>query len=369
MRKNGYKWLIGALLVTVMSIVWYRVTKQDLPIADIENARAAILKAEKRLAREYAGVTLGEAIQTYDSAMRKWQEENEKWFFRRDFTDARILANRAESLALQAYNKAGKDSKNLKYFLTDRLKSIQQKLQWYDSLYSKMPLKNTHFQEIGRARMLYDEGLGAFHKSNYTRSVQMLDSAELLIDIVNNHARKWLRKYLEQFPLWQEWIAENVAYSKKNKCTTIIVDKLERKCYLYKKGRIEATFPAELGVNWIGDKMYQGDRATPEGNYTIVEKKAGNNSKYYKALLLDYPNEEDKKRFSENKQSGALRPDKKIGNLIEIHGHGGKGTDWTNGCIALADKDMDRLFDASQQGTLVTIVGSLNSFDEIINPE
>ena len=47
-----------------------------------------------------------------------------------------------------------------------------------------------------------------------------------------------------------------------------------------------------------------------------------------------------------------------IGGLIEIHGHGGRGTDWTNGCIALSDAEMDRLFAAVFVGTPVTIVGT-----------
>ena len=47
-----------------------------------------------------------------------------------------------------------------------------------------------------------------------------------------------------------------------------------------------------------------------------------------------------------------------IGNLIEIHGDGGQGRDWTDGCVALADGDMDKVFARSRVGTPVTIVGT-----------
>jgi hypothetical protein len=48
----------------------------------------------------------------------------------------------------------------------------------------------------------------------------------------------------------------------------------------------------------------------------------------------------------------------RIGGLIEIHGEGGRNRDWTSGCVALANGDMDRVFDRAGIGTPVTIVGS-----------
>ena len=48
-------------------------------------------------------------------------------------------------------------------------------------------------------------------------------------------------------------------------------------------------FDAELGTNWVGDKRVKGDKATPEGMYKITKKFDGRKTKYYKALLLDYP--------------------------------------------------------------------------------
>jgi hypothetical protein len=53
-----------------------------------------------------------------------------------------------------------------------------------------------------------------------------------------------------------------------------------------------------------------------------------------------------------------------VGGLIEVHGHGGQGFNWTNGCVALNDKDMDALYRQVQVNTPVIIVGSLVPFDE-----
>ena len=79
---------------------------------------------------------------------------------------------------------------------------------------------------------------------------------------------------------------------------------------------------------------------------------------FYKALLLDYPNAEDRAEFNRARRSGDLPPSAGIGGLIEIHGEGGRGRDWTRGCAAVTNRDMDELFARVGVGTPVTIVGS-----------
>jgi L,D-peptidoglycan transpeptidase YkuD (ErfK/YbiS/YcfS/YnhG family) len=56
-----------------------------------------------------------------------------------------------------------------------------------------------------------------------------------------------------------------------------------------------------------------------------------------------------------------------IGGLIEIHGNGGKGIDWTEGCIALTDSEMDSVFKIVKVGTPVTIVGSMHDLQHVLN--
>ena len=53
--------------------------------------------------------------------------------------------------------------------------------------------------------------------------------------------------------------------------------------------------------------------------------------------------------------------------MIEIHGNGGKGIDWTEGCVALTDKEMDVVFKIAKVGTPVTIVGSMVELENIVN--
>jgi murein L,D-transpeptidase YafK len=100
--------------------------------------------------------------------------------------------------------------------------------------------------------------------------------------------------------------------------------------------------------------------------YKITKKIDGYKTKYYKALLLDYPNDEDKEKFKSEISNGSLPSSAMIGGLIEIHGNGGKGIDWTEGCIALTDKEIDFVYRNVKVGTPVTIVGSTVSLENVM---
>jgi lipoprotein-anchoring transpeptidase ErfK/SrfK len=158
--------------------------------------------------------------------------------------------------------------------------------------------------------------------------------------------------------LWREWAEETIETSRRADETVILIDKLRRRVTLYSDGRQIAHFPAELGANGLRRKEHAGDRATPEGLYRVVQVKRAPVTKFYKALLINYPNDEDRMRFALGQRRGAISHGARIGNLIEIHGAGGEGRDWTDGCVALTNEDMDRLFAHVRVGTPVTIVGT-----------
>ena len=94
--------------------------------------------------------------------------------------------------------------------------------------------------------------------------------------------------------------------------------------------------------------------ATP-GRRTI--DKGNGQTRYHKAMLLNYPNDEDLVRFRRLRNNGVVSRGARPGGLIEIHGDGGKGEDWTFGCISLRDRDMDRVFSTLAVGSPVTIIG------------
>jgi hypothetical protein len=161
----------------------------------------------------------------------------------------------------------------------------------------------------------------------------------------------------EQIATWRRWIEETRAWSRSTGQSAILVLKEKNSLVLLAKGRPERTYDAEVGQNALGVKRWQGDHATPEGRYRVVKKMNHGQSKYYRALLLDYPNAADRERFAAAQRRGEIPRDARIGGLIEIHGEGGRGQNWTEGCVALSNRDIDDLFPRVGVGTRVTIVG------------
>jgi len=149
-----------------------------------------------------------------------------------------------------------------------------------------------------------------------------------------------------------------VAWSRRSGQPAVVVHKADHRLTLYGGGRPVKTYRADMGFNLVGDKTVSGDGATPEGRYRITAKKGRGSSVYHMALLLDYPNAEDRAELARLKKRGQVPRNAGLGGLIEIHGEGGRGKDWTKGCVALTNRDIEDLFRRVSVGTPVTIVGT-----------
>lgn len=133
------------------------------------------------------------------------------------------------------------------------------------------------------------------------------------------------------------------------------VVKSERKLILFSEGQVVREFRIALGGNPTGHKQQEGDQRTPEGSYVLDYKKS--DSAFYKAIHISYPNEHD---VAAAKQRGV-----KPGGQIMIHGQkNGIGwlaalsqfVDWTRGCIALKNEEMDVLWSLIAEGTKIEIL-------------
>jgi murein L,D-transpeptidase YafK len=147
----------------------------------------------------------------------------------------------------------------------------------------------------------------------------------------------------------------------------IVVKKSERKLFLYSGSKLVRTYRIGLGLNPIGDKVREGDRKTPEGDFYIFTK--NDKSAFYLSLGVSYPNAAHAERGLRDKlisksqyatiiealKAGKAPPQNtKLGGDIYIHGNGAR-TDWTWGCVALEDSDIRELFNAVPVGTPITI--------------
>lgn len=142
---------------------------------------------------------------------------------------------------------------------------------------------------------------------------------------------------------------------KGTKADFVFVDKSARKMYLKKKGKVLRVYHIALGDSPKGHKTQEGDEKTPEGLYTLDWK--NENSIAHRSIHISYPNSKDKARA---KKLGV-----KPGGAIMIHGQmNGYGhlapimqqRDWTDGCIAVTDKEMDEIMDLVKVGTKIKIV-------------
>ncbi len=163
--------------------------------------------------------------------------------------------------------------------------------------------------------------------------------------------------------LWLRWTEEALAEASRDQKRHLVVDKMNRLLHVYAGARLIGEFEIELGSNGLERKLHSGDRATPEGRYRVTDRRGPGRTRFHRALLLDYPNAEDLRRWTAARRAGQVPTGSSAGGLIEIHGMGGTGRDWTDGCVALRNRDMDRLFEMTPVDTPVTIVGTYERAD------
>lgn len=148
----------------------------------------------------------------------------------------------------------------------------------------------------------------------------------------------------------------------------IVVKKAERRLFLYDGNKLVKTYRIGLGLSPKGDKVRQGDRRTPEGDFYIFTR--NDKSAFYLSLGVSYPNATHADRglrdglITKSQHDAIMRALKlkktppqntALGGDIYIHGRGAS-SDWTWGCVALEDNDIRELFDIATVGTPVTIL-------------
>jgi lipoprotein-anchoring transpeptidase ErfK/SrfK len=127
----------------------------------------------------------------------------------------------------------------------------------------------------------------------------------------------------------------------------------------YKKHKLRS-YRAVFGPHPQNDKVMEGDRCTPEGQFKIANKNPA--SHYDKFMLLSYPNDSSYARFNKLKSEGKIPATAKIGGSVGIHGTWpgaddliDLGVGWTDGCVALKNRDIEDLFALVGVGTRVII--------------
>jgi hypothetical protein len=361
-RKRRWWWRIGALslvLVPMGGALYGYVRLRQSPYAAIEAAREALMQARATQAERYAASLWEQAQRSWNQALAQWQKANQRWWAWQQYTQVQAVARQAEQQAWAAARRAEQvrdslhqQSTQLLHELTPRLDSLS---QWLEAL----PYRSAWNQQLQEAQTHYRTARKALENGDLWGAAGQAAEAHQRLNELEQQVRDYVQHYLKALPTWQQWVEEARREARRSGSLLLVVEKIARRCYVYRGAQHIATFTVELGPNWMGPKLYAGDRATPEGRYRVIRKLGPGETRYYRALLLDYPNAADRTRFDQARREGRLPPNARIGGLIEIHGEGGRGVDWTEGCVALRNEEMRQLFELVPVGTPVVIVGAL----------
>lgn len=149
-------------------------------------------------------------------------------------------------------------------------------------------------------------------------------------------------------------VQAQLPYIAQNQIDLVVLYKGARLLQLKHNGHVVRSFDVALGIEPEGHKRIEGDGRTPEGVYTLDWRNA--KSQFYRSMHVSYPRERD--------QETAKRWGGSPGGMIMIHGLpngrpaievGHPSSDWTNGCIAVTNEEMDEIWSLVDDGTTIII--------------
>ncbi len=331
----------------------------EAPITRKYEAKAELQNARDEGAGDLAPELMAAAEESFTAGSREMGLQLQKMRWNRAFGRSEAMfetsIRRARLAQTRSRQQQAHDQRRATHLLRRADSSFDQ-MEW---LMTYIPPRSSIRSDVKRAEVSYIEAKSLLGSGEFARALQSAQHANEGLDSARARFSRYIQSSADpgRSALYRRWVRETLEWSAANDSKAIIVDKMRRTLSLVSDGRRVRSYRAELGVNGTMDKIVSGDRATPEGRYRVTEKRGLRQTRWYKALLLNYPNAEDMARFNQAKQRGQVSHRARIGGLIEIHGEGGRGGDWTDGCVALLNRDMDDLFDRVGVGTPVTIVG------------
>jgi L,D-peptidoglycan transpeptidase YkuD (ErfK/YbiS/YcfS/YnhG family) len=331
----------------------------DPPVYTRTLAEKALAQARSSNAREWAPELLRRAETTMRLNQAAERLESHRLLPLRDYRVVLVGFERAEKEARAAIAEADRRAADADKVASKKLAEAGTAIASAQKVLDQAGRQVDLRARLARARLLYDEARHRYDDGDFPYARDRATLAEAQAIGVIKRTTALMERYVDagQVAQWQRWVDETIKWSKRTGEPAIVVSKDDHQVTLYEKGREVRTWPADLGLNNIGDKTRSGDYATPEGRYKVTSKRNVGQTAYYKALMLDYPNQEDRKRFEELRRAGQIPKGVGPGSLIEIHGEGGRAKDWTKGCVAVSNEHMDQIFARVRVGTPVTIVG------------
>jgi tetratricopeptide (TPR) repeat protein len=222
-------------------------------------------------------------------------------------------------------------------------KDYQKSLECFEKLITDCP-------ESGYRQ---DSEVMIFHINKFKSIISQQKKIDALEQEVKNKEKDIISQQKKIDALEQEVNIKIFAIQNRS-ADKILIEKKERRLTLISKDKVLKTYNIALGGNPNGQKEREGDNKTPEGIYFIDSR--NKNSRYHRSLHISYPNKKDKKRAKELGVSPG-------GNIL-IHGikngyswvgDAHSAFDWTQGCIAVTDEEIEEIEKLVPNGTIVEI--------------
>ena len=308
-----------------------------------------------------------EAYQVYETILKKIRDdlrgEEAKFIWFRDYEP---MAGRLKAVLREGERmlKHVPERKRAKRANTSKQLSImEEKITDLDRLSLTINEGRLARRSLTKASLMIKEAGFLLDREDYDGVSSRLKMASSHLKVSEGILLPIFRRYTDKALIakWRRWVHEVKAESWEKEIPAIVVSKMDKRLIIYRHGRPFKTYEIGIGRNGLADKRRAGDGATPEGSYRVIKKKA--ESRYQKALLLDYPNDEDTRRFLRLKKRGLIPKRAGIGGSIEIHGDGKDGM--TSGCISLENRHMEEVFEMVPLGTPVAIVGVASQDDDV----
>jgi len=350
---------VAALAVGVaIGCIWPIATgRTDPPFMQKLHMQSSLGDTRRSGAAKWAPAEMREAEAAVKAALAAYRLQEVQLLPFRDFRGVRSAIDTAETRVQRALGAGNQNRIEARTNADEALAAAESDTSRSSGVADAMhlgPYNRTLLQKskiaLAEARSMYDRG-------DFVECAARAGEAAVGSRTVSGSAVEAAARFADASLVarWRRMVNETAAWSRATGGAAVVVLKENHRVDLYDNGHVIRSYNADMGYRSVNDKTRSGDAATPEGRYRVTAKKPG--STYYKALALDYPNAEDRAEFDRLRRSGRIPRGASMGGLIEIHGNGGRGKDWTKGCVALRNSDMDDLFRRTSVGTPVTIVG------------
>jgi len=351
------KTFIGALGILMLSACVQQAPADLVQSVEALDRQLAAARSAEFAPEEYGRfvqhwAALGERLRSDDVIGWPWEENPFE-------TDLRALHEEGSRVLAHATNKQNV----ARLGAASRVVRLERRLQRFTSRVDRIGSRVALGEQRVETELLVKQARSFMEQGRFTHSVQVARQADQRMNSQAAQLNSELGRYADraQVDQWRAMVRRTVDWSRQHQAAAIVVVKAKKRLTLYRNGVAVVSYPVRLGFNGVQEKRYEDDGATPEGNYRVIRMKDRGQTEFYRALLLDYPNADDQRRFQSALKAGMIPAQVRIGGNIEIHGVADRRLSQTLGCVMLGNRQMDALFREVEAGTPVTIVGAVDA--------